>query len=291
MIIIYLKGGLGNQMFQYAMGRCLAESHKTQLKMDISAYNYDGPLEYFLGPFNIQENFASPEEIKKLTTIEQNEFQRIVHSLFHSHPKKARTLVRENRTIFNKKMLNLPDNVYLEGYWQSEKYFLNIENIIRKEFTIKTPQTGKNKELSEIIAASQSVSIHIRRGDYVSSTKTNQTHGTCELDYYDKCINELKKTIKKPHFFIFSNDIPWCRKNLKMSADITFVEHNTMKNAHEDLRLMSQCKHNIISNSSFSWWAAWLNTNENKLVFAPQKWFANKKKNADFIVPEKWIRK
>ena len=131
MIIICLKGGLGNQMFQYAMGRHFAEIHNTELKMDISAYDYDGPLEYFLGPLSVQHNFALPEESKSLTDIKQNEFQKWCYGLFHNHPKRPRTFICENHTIFKPRILKLSNNIYLEGYWCSEKYFIAIADIIK----------------------------------------------------------------------------------------------------------------------------------------------------------------
>ena len=293
MIIVYLKGGLGNQMFQYALGRHLAEIHKTELKLDISAYDYDGPLGYSLGIFNTVQSFAAEEEIKKLKHLDQSDFQKWLHNLFHSHPKISKTFIRWNKPEFNPKILSLPNNIYLEGYWNSEKYFKNIEKIIRREFTIKIPQTGKNKELAETISSKQSVSIHIRRGDYVLDKQTNQTHGTCGLDYYHRCIESLARSIPEPHFFVFSDDPDWCRNNLRPSYPITFVSHNDMAHSYEDMRLMSRCKHNIIANSTFSWWAAWLNPNNDKLVYAPKKWFNNEsgRKHSNDIIPPQWIKK
>ncbi len=291
MIIVYLKGGLGNQMFQYALGRHLAEIHNTELKLDISAYDYDGPLEYFLEPYNVQQSFASLEEIKSLTMIKQNKFQKWCYGLFHNHPKRPRTFIRENHTTFKPRILKLPNNIYLEGYWCTEKYFIDIADIIRREFTIKTPQTGKNEELAEMISSKQSVSLHIRRGDYVLDKQTNQTHGTCGLDYYYRCVESLACSVKEPHFFVFSDDSDWCRNNLQFPYPLTFVSHNDMAHSYEDLRLMSQCKYNIIANSTFSWWAAWLNPNEDKLVFAPKKWFTNKRKDASDIIAAEWIKK
>lgn len=280
-------------MFQYALGRHLAEIHKTQLKLDISAYDYNGPLEYFLGTFNTIQNFASEEEVKKFKYLEQSNFQKGLYNLFHSHSKMPKTFIRWNKSSFNPAILNLPDNVYLEGYWNSEKYFIGIADIIRREFTVKIPASDRNKELAEMISSTQSVSTHIRRGDYILDEQANKTHGMCGLDYYRRCIEYLADSVREPHFFVFSDDPHWCHNNLRLPYPITFVSYNDMEHSYEDLRLMSQCKHNIIANSTFSWWGAWLNPNKDKLVLAPQKWFndGKKKKHSSDIVPLQWIRK
>jgi glycosyl transferase family 11 len=290
MIVVKLKGGLGNQMFQYAVGRHLAEIHNTELKMDISAYDYDGPIEYALEPFNIQESFASQNEIKKLTEAKQNSFANRLYNLFHSHQKKPDSFIRWNKIGYNPNILKLPDGVYIEGYWQSEKYFLDINQIIKDEFTLKKTQTGKNKEIAEHIMSSESVSLHVRRGDYVDSQSVGSNQDPCGLNYYYSCIDNIVQKVSSPVFFVFSDDIQWCRDCLKISHPAVYVDHNGFDKGYQDMRLMSLCKHNIIANSSFSWWAAWLNQNKNKLVFAPKKWFTNKK-NSNDIIPAGWITK
>lgn len=291
MIIVYLKGGLGNQMFQYAFGRHLVEIHQTQMKMDISAYDYDGLIEYALEPFNMQDSFASPDEIKKLTETKQSSFSNRLYSIFHSHQKRPNSFIQWNKIDYNPNMLKLPDGVYLEGYWQSEKYFIGIEQIIRDDFTLKETQTGKNKEVAEHILSSESVSIHIRRGDYIDSPIVGNSQDACSLDYYHRCIDEISQKTSNPVFFVFSDDIEWCRKSLKLSSPAVYVDHNGFDKGYEDMRLMSQCRHNIVANSTFSWWAAWLNNNKENLVYAPQKWFTEKKYNIDDIIPAKWVRK
>lgn len=291
MIVVCLKGGLGNQMFQYALGRHLAYIHNSRLKVDITVYHPESPRQYSLGAFNIKENFASPDEIKGLTDIHLNKFQQWLHDLLHNHPKRPPTYICNNHSDFNPEVLNLPDNIYLEGYWCSEKYFIDIADIIRKEFTVKTPQTDKNKELAELINSTESVSIHFRRGDYIEDQKAEQSHGICTLDYYYSCIEHVTSELTKPHFFIFSDNPLWCKNNLQLLRPATFVEHNSPSQSYEDLRLMSQCRHNIIANSTFSWWGAWLNPNKDKLVLAPRKWFARKDKNSKDIIPSQWIAK
>lgn len=270
MIIVKLTGGLGNQMFQYAFARRIAHNHKALLKLDILGFESYKLHKYSLGAFNIREDFASPEETRTLM---------------------VQTHIREKKKFhFDPEMLKLPDNVYLEGSWQSEKYFANINSVIRQEFRVKTPQTGKDKKLAEQIASCQSVNLHVRRGDYISDPQTNQVHGNCSLDYYFRCIEYLRQKVKNPHFFIFSDDPEWAGNNLKLSYPMTLVNHNKANKNYEDLRLMSQCKHHIIANSTFSWWGAWLNQNPRKIVLAPKRWFRNNDYNPKDLIPDKWIK-
>ncbi len=290
MIIVCLKGGLGNQLFQYAFARNLAHIHNTVLKLDISGFGQSSERQYALAQFNIQENFATPQEIKSLTDPKQTAIGKWFYSLFHNHPKRAKNHIRVKSPHFDPKLLKLPDNVYLDGYFQSEKYFINIADIIKDEFRVKNELNGKNKDIAEIMQNAQSVSIHIRRGDYIADFKASQTHGTCGLDYYHRSIEKLSSKINQPYFFVFSDDIDWCRNNLKVKYPINYVDHNQPDKAYEDLRLMSFCRHHIIANSSFSWWGAWLAPNKDKIVFAPEKWFARDDINTEGTIPDNWIK-
>jgi len=289
MIIAALKGGLGNQLFQYAAGRRLAHIHNTVLKLDTMAFYYGGPRQFELIHFNIEENIAVTAEINQLTLVKSNKVQRIIYSIFYNHKKLAPTHIQYNKVNFNPRILTLPDNVYLEGYWASEKYFKDIENIIRREFTFKNPPSEQNQQIIKQISEVNSVSLHIRRGDYISDTKTNKTHGICDIDYYNRCIEQINLKVKCPHFFVFSDDINWCRNNLKVKSPINYVDHNNSDKAYEDLRLMSFCKHHIIANSSFSWWGAWLAAYKGEIVFVPKKWFA-KDMNIEGMIPDNWIK-
>ena len=290
MIIVKLIGGLGNQMFQYAAGRRLAHKHNTQLKLDISSFGSYRLRRYGLHHFNIEATIASPEEVASLTIKKQGIAERVLRKALRWSSGPAPTYIREKHFHFDPDILNLPDGVYLDGYWQSEKYFADIAGIIRQEFTVKTPQKGKDKELAEQITSCESVSLHIRRGDFVSDSHTNQVHGTCDLDYYRRCVENFTPTVKHPHFFIFSDEPQWARDNLKLPFSTTLVDHNGVDKNYEDMRLMSQCKHHIIANSSFSWWGAWLNPIEDKLVFAPKRWFTKDNRNLHDLIPNQWIK-
>jgi hypothetical protein len=180
-------------------------------------------------------------------------------------------------------------NVYLHGFWQSEKYFKNIEGIIRSEFSLKDSLSQKTLEVSKKITTKQNtVSLHIRRGDYVTDIKTHNFLGLCSPDYYKKCVSHLGDALGNLNIFVFSDDPVWARENLIFDHHLDFVDHNDIKHAYEDMYLMSLCEHNIIANSSFSWWGAWLNNNKNKKVFAPRKWIVNTNHTDLDVVPEDW---
>lgn len=291
MIVVRLTGGLGNQLFQYAVGRYIAEIHRTILKIDISGFETYKLRKYSLSPFNIHENFASPEEVAALTVRKRGIAERVIRRVLHKPPKPASTYIREKKLFhFDPDILDLPDGVYLEGSWQNEKYFADIETIIRQEFTVKITQASKDKELAEQIASCESVSLHIRRGDYVSNPHTKQFHGTCDRDYYLRCVERLTQTVKNPHFFIFSDEPGWAHNNLKLPYPMTIVDHNKADKNYEDLRLMSQCKHHVIVNSTFSWWGAWLSQNPEKIVFAPKRWLKSDDYDPKDLIPDKWIK-
>jgi hypothetical protein len=292
MIIVRLTDGLGNQMFQYALGRKLAELHYTELKLDISWYQGKDEVkqkrQYSLSCFNIEENIA--------TQIDLDFFRKknIVHSLNSGIRKSLnlppyKTTKNHEQFEFDPLILKSPRNTYLKGYWQTEKYFADIRQILLKDFSLKVEINPNCEPFIERINQSNSVSLHVRRGDYVQEEYTNRLHGVCSLDYYKIAINHIKKHIQEPHFFIFSDDPEWVKENLLWEDKTTFVCGNNFAD-YEDLYLMSLCKHNIIANSSFSWWGAWLNQNQLKIVCAPQRWFAVKSRNLQDIVPSDWLR-
>lgn len=262
MKIIEIKGGLGNQMFQYAYGRSLMIKKNKNVIFDDSFF----------------ENNSS--DTKRLFCL--NNFN--LNNSINFNNKKENIFLKNLRKIYSKITGNY-------GFYQSEKYFKNIENIIREEFALKNPLTDKSKKWEEKINLSPiSVSIHIRRGDYINNLETNKYHGVCGIEYYKKAINLLENKIGKNfEIFIFSDDIEWAKNNLSFNQQINFVSSPEIPD-YEEMYLMSLCKHNIIANSTFSWWGAWLNKNPDKIVIGPNQWFAKKISDNLDILPSDWIK-
>jgi hypothetical protein len=179
--------------------------------------------------------------------------------------------------------------IILNGYFQKETYFNNYAHEIHKAFVFKKELTGVNVSIKNDILNSNSVSLHVRRGDYVTSEKTGIYHGVCSLEYYTSAIQTLTKLYNDLHFFVFSDDIEWCKTHLNIPGEVFFVSNNNGPNSYLDMELMSLCNHNIIANSSFSWWGAWLNNSKNKVVIAPKKWFADSSINTDNLYPKNWL--
>lgn len=285
MIITKLIGGLGNQMFQYALGRHLALKNKTSLKFDLTGYKKQTgiiPRRYGLYVFSIQENFAVLEEINKLKYR-----QRFWAAL---KLKNKKSFLKEKKAgVFNEEVLKRGDNLYLDGFWQTEKYFKDIRDIIIKDFSLKKEYNKIDEQIFKKIKNYNSVSLHIRRRDYVNDIRTKRFHGNCSLSYYLRAIKYISAKISEPFFFIFSDDTSWAKENLKINFPLIYVSNGRYRD-YEELILMSKCRHNIIANSSFSWWAAWLNQNNKKIVIAPAKWFNNDLANSNDIIPNNWIK-
>jgi hypothetical protein len=290
MIITCLKGGIGNQLFQYAAGRALADQHGVVLKLDCSAFEGDPLRVYALNDFSITASLASPQEISSITGSKHPKWLRkVLQAVEEMKPYYRRRIYNEPHFHFDKNFFKAPARIYLDGYWQSECYFHNIVSILHKEFMVNHPQQGKNAQFASISSGANSVSIHIRRGDYINNPGTNEHHGFCSPAYYSRCIEWIARHIEKPYFFVFSDDIAWAKAHLPTHEHFIFVDHNTEKNAYEDLRLMSQCKHHIIANSTFSWWGAWLGSYQDKKVLAPSPWFNAAQHSTADLIPEGWI--
>ncbi len=288
MIIVNLIGGLGNQMFQYAVGKFVARRNQTELKFDITGFANYKLHAYSLGHFNVKENFATAKEITWFKKYQRKKGR--VWFLYNRLIANQSIYVQERGFPFNTKILDLKKSAYLDGYWQTEKYFKEIEDVIRSEFTVKTNLAGKNKVAAEEIEKTNSVSLHVRRADYVTNQITNSHHGTCDPVYYKKAVSIITQKVHTPHFFVFSDDMDWAKKNIILDYPTTYVDHNNAATNYEDLRLMYMCKHNIIANSSFSWWGAWLNGNPQKIVIAPERWFLTDKMDTRDLIPDTWTK-
>lgn len=290
MIIVRISGGLGNQMFQYATARSLAKDRECSFKLDISSCDEDRLREYELNKLNIIEDLASEQEISLLRNKKAKSARKLIHRIIRNLMIKKIKHFREVDCFRFDEMLyktNLP--LYIQGGFVSHKYFDKYKDILVEELVPKNALTGKNKEFATHISSCNSVSVHVRRGDYVFDEKTNKKHGVLTPDYYERAIDIIKSKIDNPVFFIFSNDKEWVAENFKLNCQIVFIGNNNAEFGYEDMRLMSLCKSNIIANSTFSWWGAYLNLNPDKNVIAPENWLADKKTNPEEFIPKDWL--
>ncbi len=275
MIRVVLQGGLGNQMFQYAAARALAERNNTNVVLDLSWFDQDFDLgstsrEYELSCFVLDA--ITPKSKNTIRQKLQGRFAKIyTEPHFHCDPA----------------FTDLPKNTVMSGYFQSEKYFHDIRGILLQDFLWAKEPNGKNKDLlGQIEGDRLSVSVHVRRGDYVSNKSAAKFHGLAGIDYYKAAVKMVAEQLESLNLYVFSDDPDWCKKNLKFTQPTTYISHNN--DGSEDMRLMKACKHNIIANSSFSWWGAWLNENPNKIVIAPKKWFSHPESNTKDVIPGSW---
>ena len=275
MVIIQFLGGLGNQMFEYAL---YYSFHKKGLntKIDLSAFEKESTHNgYELERvFAVKGKYCSVIEKRCIKAI-----SKVLHILF-GHPYKEKT---QDQYVYNAKVSSIRFG-FLKGYWQTEKYFLGVENDIRKKFTFPALEDAQNIAIAEKIKSTNSVSLHIRRGDYL----TDGRDFGLSLGYYQQAIKHINENGQEPVFFIFSDNIEWAKENIK-NTPAFYIDWNKNENSYIDMQLMSLCKHNIIANSSFSWWGAWLNQNKNKIVITPEKWMPHTKSTID-LLNNSWIK-
>ena len=274
MVILQFNGGLGNQMFEYALYSSFIKrgvSAKIDLSMFLEQECHNGyELERI---FSIKGIYCTPVEKKIVKGLGK------VLYLMINHPYKERPV---DQYIYNSKVSTISFG-FLKGYWQSEKYFGGAESLIRQKFSFPEIADSVNKETQQKIQSTNSVSLHIRRGDYLTDGRS----WTLSLEYYRAAISYLKEKTKDPFFYIFSDDMEWAKEKIKESNAL-FINGNKGDKSYIDMQLMSTCKHNIIANSSFSWWGAWLNNNPAKIVIAPQVWMPGMSGNKDMI-PNDWV--
>lgn len=295
MIIVSLKGGLGNQMFQYACGKALAIKNNDVLKLDISAFINQHPDEtprsFALNCFTITAPLASATEMTHVKKYLGSQF------LFNTISYINKKIYRRFYPDYHPEIMNSRGNVFLDGFFNSELYFKDIRQVILTEFQLKYPWSQSATEArTEILQQSTlsknnqiSISLHVRRGDYVSNLKANSWHGVCSIDYYKKAIEYIAHETKKtPTLFVFSDDIPWVKENLMTPYTTVYVIKKDDMTDHEEMHLMSICDHHIIANSTYSWWGAWLDQKKT-IVVAPKKWTLVEPTPHKHILPSSWI--
>lgn len=291
MVVSQIIGGLGNQMFQYAAARSLAIAKNVPLRLDVTCFasyalHQGFELERI---FNCEIPVATQQDIQAILGWQSCSLMQRILSRPSMAGLRRKGFVLEPHFNFWQDINLVPSNSYLVGYWQTEKYFVEVAQQIRADFTFRLPMSEPNGAVAQKISTVNAVSLHVRRGDYANNATTTATHGLCSLDYYHTAIQHIAAQVSNPHFFIFSDDIAWVKANLEMAFPCQYIDHNQGAESYNDMRLMSMCQHHIIANSSFSWWGAWLNSSINKIVVAPKKWFANETNTQD-LIPQSWVR-
>lgn len=293
--VVNIIGGLGNQMFQYAFGLALRETHGHDVLFNINEFTgYGLHHGYELEKvFSLRESYISENElIKYVSPTSLNFFINLCsRALTKYRVLTGNAIYEKKENEFKFKGVDFESlsksGLYVRGYWQSYKYFENISVSIRDKFTFPDIVCSKNLMLLDFMKNKNTVSLHVRRGDYVNHELLG---GICDNEYYRNSIKLINEHIQDPVYVIFSNDIKWCKDNLELNElHSRYVDWNTGLNSYIDMQLMSLCDHNIIANSSFSWWGAWLNNNKNKRVVSPSKW-VNQELDTSDMLPLEWIK-
>lgn len=290
MVLVYLVGGLGNQLFQYATGKALATELNQPLQVSTAllhnrllAYITNiTPRKFALSTFGISPS-DSPLFNYWLTL-------QAISPLYHNVIWLNEASI--NYSTYSMENLSQATDVVMWGYWQSETYFAKYDELIRNTFTFKKKLSTLSQSLLGTIRQQNSISLHVRRGDYVTNNNANKEHGVCGIDYYERAISYIENCLGNCIFYVFSDDIDWAVANLSilLKSRAIYVLNTPEREAWEDMYLMSQCTHHIIANSSFSWWGAWLNQNPEKIVIAPKKWYNSSEKATDSMIPLTWVR-
>lgn len=306
MIITWLTGGLGNQMFQYAAGLALAERHRTVLKLDVSWYRHDPAYEahnrYALSCFNITEQFATAEEVERLRGVVLTRTERWTVPLARALRLRryADWMLRPDRSFQDSSLTGnpaalarLPDDTYLHGMWQSEENFTAAAPLLRQHFTLRYPLSAAARACAAAIAAAQpAVAVHFRRGDYARNPDFARDIGVLGHDYYAAALQRIRAVAPSATLFVFSDDIEAVQREFSPDFPCHFYRSPSPLHAPEKIHLMSLCDHAIISNSTFAWWGAWLHAGEaaGRTVIAPEPWFANPALDGAALVPRAWVR-
>ncbi len=288
MVIVKIFGGLGNQLFQYSMGRAVGLKNGVDIKLDITDLEISKLRKYELSNFCINGVLATRKDIIRIKYSRLSILKRICLANLKKRPRYGKSFIPEENFHYAPQVLENKNNAYLSGYWQSYKYFENYWDRISPEFIPKNSLCNAALTYKNEISSCNAVSLHIRRGDYITNDNANKFHGLCSIDYYKAAIKVIKDDVLKPYFFIFSDDLDWAIENFSFLKDSTFVKLPKETADYEEMFLMSYCKHNIIANSTFSWWGAWLNRNTKKIVIAPSKWFTDSEINTSDLIPPTW---
>lgn len=295
MIVIKLQGGLGNQMFQYAFGRKieLLLNEKVLFDLSFNQFKIDTPRQYALGDF-IASDYIFPVNQKLLPFIFRNPNSDFLKRVFKALIRKGwfnEKWLYITDFNFNPTMINGNSNCYIDGYWHSERYFIEIRSVILHEFELKKT-SDRYIELSTKMRNKSSIAIHVRHGDFLLNPYAKVFNVVCSPEYYHQAVTLIVPQVKNPYFYVFTDDINWAVDffpTINLPFEIISGKGFTDQ---EELNLMSACQHQIIANSSFSWWGAWLNSNPEKIVISPRKWrnTENSFMSITDLLPANWIK-
>ncbi len=279
MIANRIIDGLGNQLFMYAFGYYLARKHNTEHVLDISLYQENMVREFALDRYNISARIATADDRGRFIRRYGGWGQ--LGYLIGKRPLKR---MKERIDGFHGKYLDAGDDTYLDGYWQSEKYFPGMFDELQREFQLTVPLSDETLAVARQMSIGHSVSVHVRRTDYLQAWFTT----VCSRAYYDRAVSDLVSRHEGIRLFVFSDDIAWCRQALRFPCPTVFVGHNDASMGHEDLWLMNQCRHHVIANSTFSWWGARLGIDPEGETLAPDPWFSHSYVDTSAIIPPGW---
>lgn len=292
MITVRLMGGLGNQMFQYATGRALALRRGVPLRLDLGWFADQAPQDTPRG-YEL-DVFALDEAVEKAVVPLPEPRTRLQLARVRLGEALGRRsqVIRQRGTGFDPAVLDAPDGSHLVGYWQSERFFADAaETLRRRDFTARAPLSPSAAALrDEIAAVPGAVSLHVRRGDYVTNPHAERYHGVLGVDYYACAVDLVAERVADPRLFVFSDDPDWCAANLDLGLPATIIGDGEGRAAWEDLLLMSVCEHHVIANSSFSWWGAWLAPRDDAVVVAPQQWAQDTGTDFSAVYAQGWLR-
>jgi hypothetical protein len=291
MIVSRLIGGLGNQMFQYAAARALADRTGSEVVLDVSDFASYTVHRYALDAMRIR---AQVRGAPAVTAVPQaRPFARKAKALWRRLvPARAQAVptYRERSFAFDPGVASQRPPVQLEGYWQSEKYFRDAADAIRADFTLGTEPDAANRAMLERMQGTCAVSLHVRRGDYVTNPTAAAFHGSCSPDYYRQAVDHIAGRCGPLTLFVFSDDQEWVRQNMQFAHPTVHVDCNPPERGAWDMHLMKHCHHHVVANSSFSWWGAWLNPSPDKIVVAPGRWFTDGTIDTSDLIPPAWVR-
>lgn len=290
-VIVRFQGGLGNQLFQYAFGRAVAARNGARLLFDMDFFDLP-PGEhttraYGLDAFGLQCARATAVQIARARQ-RGNAIRAWLHAL---HPRLALDRsVKERAFTFDARVQQVQGDTYFEGYWQSARYFADIAHELRREIRLQLPLPAHLQAIGARIAGGGCISVHVRRGDYISNPYASAHFAPCDAGYYTAAVRMLRADVPEAPVVIFSDDIAWARAHVRAAGEVLHVPAEPADHPAVHLHLMAMCQHQVIANSSYSWWAAWLNQRPGRRVIAPQRWFNDPAMDTRDLIPSDWIR-